>query len=136
VMVVLKVPVGKKVRFDESVANRLHPFTIRINRSEKWNRYRNDVDFDYDDNFDYDTNVDYIMTEDGLRRLDTQGNIVPEENTDDKKGNKNENDSIQQEPGNQPDTQRYRYKRTATKEIADNHFKDPMPLQPITINVF
>lgn len=69
VLVVIKVPVGKKIRFDESVSKRLHPFNMRINDNNRWNRYGDDVDFYSDNYFNYDTDVDYIMTEDGLRKL-------------------------------------------------------------------
>jgi phage shock protein PspC (stress-responsive transcriptional regulator) len=67
VIVVIRVPVGKKIRFDETV-DKLHSFTIQVNKKWKKNKYRRwrDDDWDWDkDWFEYDVNTDYIMGEDG-----------------------------------------------------------------------
>lgn len=143
VMVVIKVPVGKKIRFDESVARRLHAFNIHINDGRRWNQYNEDIDFDSDDYFNYDTNVDYIMTEDGLRKLDRNGNIVEQKRSDwnDDEG-KIKEDTIKPEQPNSPDSpQRYRYQTPkqdkpattpTTKQIVEN--TDAPYLRPITVS--
>lgn len=143
VMVVIKVPVGKKIRFDESVARRLHAFNIHINDGRRWNQYNDDIDFDSDDYFNYDTDVDYIMTEDGLRKLDRNGNIVEQKRSDwnDDEGKVKE-DTIKPEQPISPDTQqRYRYQTPkqdkpattpATKQIVEN--TDAPYLRPITVS--
>lgn len=62
----IEVPVGKKIRFDETL-EKLHAFNIRLNNKKNW-RGKNRTDWDFDDeSFDFITNVDYIMTEDGLK---------------------------------------------------------------------
>ena len=64
IIVNIKVPVGKKIRFDESV-DRLHPYNVRIYRRNRWNRNDYDIDWDWDNYFAYNTNVDYVMGGDG-----------------------------------------------------------------------
>ena len=147
VLVQIKIPVGKKIRIDESVANRFNPFEIRINRSSKYNRYRSDFDVDFDDYFDYDTNVDYIMTEDGLRKLDANGNIIqPKKETDaneDNNDNENKDDSIKEKTPD-TDTLRYRYKKPSEEKAPEKNTKQIVEqiklnnkadiLIPITVN--
>jgi phage shock protein PspC (stress-responsive transcriptional regulator) len=65
VVVIIRVPVGKKIRFDQTI-NKLHSFNITINERRRWNE-KNKMDWDIDDdNFNYQTNVDYTMGADGL----------------------------------------------------------------------
>ncbi|HMG67475.1 MAG TPA: PspC domain-containing protein [Chitinophagaceae bacterium] len=64
VVVVIEVPVNKKIRFDETV-NKLHSLTIRTDRDKKWHRNNGDFDINWDEYFDYDTDVDYEMGKDG-----------------------------------------------------------------------
>jgi hypothetical protein len=64
----IQVPVGKKIRFDESLIHAYNPWVIR--RAGKdyryWNRrYGYDNDWDYDNYFDWDSDVDYVMGSDG-----------------------------------------------------------------------
>jgi len=74
VIVIIKVPAGKKIRFDESV-DKLHAFTITVNERRDWRR-RNRMDWDMDNNaFGYAVNVDYIMGADGQLK-DAGGNTV------------------------------------------------------------
>ena len=58
------VPVGKKIRFDESVNNKLNPANIRIKRSYRRNRV---VDIDVEDDYwhRFRSGVDYVMGIDG-----------------------------------------------------------------------
>jgi phage shock protein PspC (stress-responsive transcriptional regulator) len=66
VVVSLRVPVGKMIRFDESV-NHFHPWNVRL--KENTHRFRSrrtyDVDWDFDTRFDWNSDVDYIMNADG-----------------------------------------------------------------------
>jgi phage shock protein PspC (stress-responsive transcriptional regulator) len=64
VVVVVEVPEGKKIRFDETV-NKLHALSIRTEQSKKWHRYTGDFDLNWDEYFDWETNVDYTMGKDG-----------------------------------------------------------------------
>jgi hypothetical protein len=60
----IQVPVGKKLRFDESVTDKLNPVEIRMrDRRSRLRRAR--IDMDYNDWFEYRTNVDYVMTDKG-----------------------------------------------------------------------
>lgn len=67
VIVELAVPVGKIIRFDESVVEKLRPFNIRIRENNR--RYsRRNYDWDYDSYIDWKSNVDYVMTAGGTLR--------------------------------------------------------------------
>ena len=59
VELVIQVPVGKKLRFDESIARKLKHVEVRTNDG------RNRGRIDFDDWFGYRTNVDYVMTDKG-----------------------------------------------------------------------
>ncbi|MFN4314167.1 MAG: PspC domain-containing protein [Chitinophagaceae bacterium] len=75
VQVEILVPVGKQIRFDESVRRKLHPFGPRIRVREGGRRY---MDFDdWDDYYRYRfrSNVDYTMDQDGNLR-DSAGRVL------------------------------------------------------------
>jgi len=64
VIVLIRVPAGKKIRFDETI-DKLHSFNVMINDRDDWRKNGNkDWDFE-DESFGYKTNVDYIMGADG-----------------------------------------------------------------------
>ena len=74
VIVIIRVPAGKKIRFDETI-DKLHSFNITINEGNDWRRNgKRDWDLE-DDSFGYKTNVDYIMGADGLLK-DPSGTTV------------------------------------------------------------
>ena len=60
----IQVPVGKKLRFDESVTDKLNPVEVRM-RDRRSRLRRSRIDMDYNDWFEYRTNVDYVMTDKG-----------------------------------------------------------------------
>jgi phage shock protein PspC (stress-responsive transcriptional regulator) len=65
VIVEISVPVGKTIRFDESI-QKLNETNIRI-KEKNGNRYRREWDMDWDDDnyFDWKTDIDYVMNADG-----------------------------------------------------------------------
>jgi hypothetical protein len=63
-IVIIYVPTGKKIRFDETV-NKLHNIDLNIG-DNNWDRKHRDIDFDTEYYFDYNVNVDYTMGADGL----------------------------------------------------------------------
>ncbi|MDQ3278699.1 MAG: hypothetical protein M3Q06_10250, partial [Bacteroidota bacterium] len=71
VMVEISVPVGKQIRFDHSVGDKLNPFNIRVsdndrnNRRRNWNRRNWDIDWDNNRYYDWEPDTDYYMTADG-----------------------------------------------------------------------
>jgi hypothetical protein len=65
VLVEIRVPVGKRIRFDESVREKLNPYNIRIRDERGWGRRGVDIDFDEYDYFEWKPAVDYIMTDRG-----------------------------------------------------------------------
>jgi hypothetical protein len=61
VEVIIQVPVGKKLRFDESVSNKLKHVEVRTYDGRGRRRGR----IDFNDWFGFRTNVDYVMTDKG-----------------------------------------------------------------------
>ena len=71
VMVEIQVPVGKQIRFDNSVGEKLNPYDIRVsendrnNRRRSWDRRRWEIDWDNNWYYDWQPDTDYYMTADG-----------------------------------------------------------------------
>jgi phage shock protein PspC (stress-responsive transcriptional regulator) len=95
VIVVIEVPVNKKVRFDETV-NKLHALSIRTERDRRWHRYNGDFDMNWDEYFDYETDVDYVMGKDGYL-VNTAKPEKKENNENDSNERKNKKEQLQQE---------------------------------------
>jgi hypothetical protein len=81
-MVEIKMPVGKRIYFDETLKDKLHPINIKMNDRRRWNRDRwrdgwngDDWNMDWDEYnaFYWDSNVDYVMKENG--ELEKAGKI-------------------------------------------------------------
>ncbi len=66
VLVVVEVPVGKKIELDRSIDN-YEWFNVNLNRRRGWN---NDWEENWDRNYGWQSNVEYTMTPDGLERTD------------------------------------------------------------------
>lgn len=92
VMVEIQVPVGKQIRFDNSVGEKLNPYDIRVSENDRTNRRRNwnrrNWDFEWENNWYYDwqPNTDYYMTADGkLKEVgipETEKQTTPETRKD------------------------------------------------------
>lgn len=67
VIAAIQVPVGKQIRFDESIEQAYNPWVVRRTyKGNYWNRrYQYETDWDYDYSFDWDANTDYVMTTEG-----------------------------------------------------------------------
>lgn len=78
VMVEIHVPVGKRIRFDESVREKLNPYNMRIRDDRGWHRREIDIDFDDYDSFEWQPNVDYVMTTSGELREAGQVTVTNE----------------------------------------------------------
>lgn len=98
VTVLISVPVGKQIRFDETI-DKLSPMTVHMSSKYEKKKWKKNYDFDFDEQFEYRTDVDYTMGEDGYLK-DPSGKGVKENNnnnttsgTDTYKYN-NDNDSI------------------------------------------
>ena len=64
VLMEIEVPVGKQIRFDESI-NKLEMSEIKLERSGNWRRDRWEMDWDDDAFYDWQPGVDYVMNENG-----------------------------------------------------------------------
>lgn len=63
VEVVIKVPVGKKIRFDESVREKLNPAELKYRKRDRRNGF--EVVFNERTSYWWNSNTDYVMQEDG-----------------------------------------------------------------------
>jgi len=121
VIVVIEVPVNKKIRFDETV-NKLHALSIRTDRDRKWHRYNGDFDINWDEYFDYETDVDYVMGKDGylINPSTPEKKENDENNSNDRKNKKQQ---LQQELKKIEDEERvdsiHKKSQPVTSETAD-----------------
>jgi phage shock protein PspC (stress-responsive transcriptional regulator) len=97
VIVEVQVPVGKQIRFDESVSDAYNPWVVRraSKESRYWRRNHYNMDWDYDDYFDWDENVDYVMGTDG-RLIRADKATVDSTGVYEKKSDKNKLKEIQE----------------------------------------
>lgn len=148
VTVVVKVPVGKQIRFDRSIERKLNPVNYRFTHKNRWNRFDEDWDVDVYTDFDYSADVDYVMTVDGLRRTDGKDNEKYKYNNRDAQDElqeierrKEELKEREQEIKKEIDTNRYRYQpgkpaadTAKTKAIANHQENNSLLFQPITVS--
>ena len=71
----IEVPVGRKIRFDESVNEKLNPVKFKVKRTYRNRRVVN-IEVDEDNYFHFRSGVDYIMGIDGSLK-DPLGNTAP-----------------------------------------------------------
>jgi phage shock protein PspC (stress-responsive transcriptional regulator) len=96
VLVEIKVPVGKIIRFDESVIDKLNEGHIRFGSRYGNRRWRGDDSEWYDDDyFDYKTGVDYVMMPNG--RLEEAGTQTIKTTTETTEPATRRNDTTQQD---------------------------------------
>lgn len=97
VLVEIKVPVGKKIRFDQSVVDKLDAVRIRFSNRYDDRRWRRNDDYDWydDDYFNYRTGVDYVMMPNG--RLEEEGSLVTPGATEKTDTGTRRNDTTQQD---------------------------------------
>lgn len=108
VLVIVEVPVGKKIMIDKSV-NNYDWFNINVHRRRGLNI---DSDDNWEDSYSWNSNVRYVMTHDGLERIDKE----KQENTKLKNGKfklkADENGvEIEAEGEVEDDNGSYRYKK-------------------------
>ena len=105
-LVEIKVPVGKQIRFDHSVSEKLNPYDIRIGENDRQNRRRNwnrrNWDFEWDNNWYYDwsPDTDYYMTAEGRLKevgIPAEEPTTPETNTDTLRTEQTQNTPLPQE---------------------------------------
>jgi hypothetical protein len=77
VLVEIRVPVGKKIQFDESVVDKFNDVHIRFRSSRHNNR---NYDWDDDEYFDWRPNIEYTMTSSG--ELNAAGETITDDNND------------------------------------------------------
>jgi len=134
VIVVVYIPVGKKIMIENSV-NRYDWFNLNVGRRHiNWEDGRNDYSNDYDDegfslqnNYNWNSDVQYIMTADGLQRVNSLGKLGdrPERPEKSERPEKKEKVEAPENP-TQPDKGGYRYK-TPQAPAKKNNADTPVP---------
>ncbi len=71
----IKIPEGRKIRFDQTVERKLNPVNIRVYRNRRWTKRGLDITFDDREWFPWISGVDYVMGSDGKLK-DSNGNSV------------------------------------------------------------
>jgi phage shock protein PspC (stress-responsive transcriptional regulator) len=115
VEVEILVPFGKKIRFDESVIEKLNPISFRVRNRYRGNRIMN-IEINDDYSFPFRTGIDYVMGING-ELTDTNGHSPNSSNYRDNDTKKDSVD-IQQELENEK-----RRKDRIEKEKEDNDKK-------------
>jgi hypothetical protein len=105
VLLTIKVPVGKKIRFDETVRRKLNPGSIKYTER----RRRNNIEFVFNDNasFWWRSDKDYIMQDNGELK-DTSGKTIQanrrdyyyDDSDNDRNNNGNDGYRYEQDPKN------------------------------------
>jgi hypothetical protein len=65
VLIEIKMPVGRRIVFHESVKERLHPVKVRMSERRRWNDGNWNMDWDEWNAFYWDSNKEYVMAENG-----------------------------------------------------------------------
>jgi phage shock protein PspC (stress-responsive transcriptional regulator) len=144
VLVEIKVPVGKQIRFDYSVGEKLNPYDIRVgenenrNRKRSWNR-RTYIDWNNNDFYDWEADTDYYMTAEG--KVQKTGVSITEKPTapiDNRKDSirremQRKIDSLDQTGDNEP-VEELTEETTKTREIGGD-IPTPMPI-PFVPTIF
>ena len=126
VQIEILVPVGKMIRFDESVRRKLHPFGFRVPK-----RDRNDyVDFDdWGDYYRYRMlpNIDYTMDENG-NLLDESGRILNRyrRNSYDQRNERRSSDTNRQTRPQRRDTSRETM--NDQEDLSSASISSPLPM--------
>jgi phage shock protein PspC (stress-responsive transcriptional regulator) len=92
----IEIPVGKRIRFDETVSYKLNPMNVKVRRGRNWRN--NNIDFEFNNyhGFPWKSNTDYIMGENGeLKNAD--GTPVSDYNNYRYNNNRNDSNLINEE---------------------------------------
>jgi hypothetical protein len=116
IMVEIKVPVGKKIVFDESIEGKLHDVNIRFSDRRRWNRDGWDMDWDDNSYFDWKPGVEYIMTGDDKLVEATAETTKPTDVYEYKKDNKDSLRKAIEEAEKQLEQNRQRLEEAEKKE--------------------
>ncbi len=116
VLVVVEVPVGKKIQLRRNVDG-YEWFTVNFDRRRGWNR---DWENNWDNTYWWQTNVEYVMTPEGLERTDKPA----KDNDDDSSGDESFKTSVESNgvkikvEGKVKDNKTYRYKADSNEAPA------------------
>lgn len=125
VIVQIEVPVGKQIRFDESLEEAYNPWVVRsAKESRGWGNTRYRYDWDFDDHFDWNANVDYVMDTDG--RLTRVGALDDDRNTDNESIDQYQyrNDSVQLQQQYEEQKRRAEEEQQKLKELEQQMKKE------------
>lgn len=61
----IRIPEGKKIRFDESIEYKLNPVRMRVRNNRSWRNRGINIDIDDNGHLPWNVNTDYVMGKDG-----------------------------------------------------------------------
>ena len=115
------VPVGKKLRFDESVDKKLNSINIKVERSRRRNRIRN-IEFNDDNQFRYRSGIDYVMGIDGELKAPAGTTFSDSKSTNDYRYDNNNDSILKQRQVN--DNQKQLEEEKRKKEESERKIKE------------
>lgn len=116
----IKIPVGKKIVFDESIDKKLHAVSFRHDRNRRW--YRNDWNFDHDEISRWRTGVEFTMGADGILR--SNGATKQRSSTPSNGEYRYPDDSIRNQPATNDDIQRQIEQEKIRQKEAEERIRD------------
>jgi phage shock protein PspC (stress-responsive transcriptional regulator) len=144
VIMEIQIPVGKKIRFDESLVHAYNAWVVR--RSSRSDRYWDkrdgyQMDWDYDDYFDWDADVDYVMGTNGTLINPNKVNKDDKENEKPSRKSSKHDDSIrrkieERERQNEIDRQKLEEGTDVPDSSSTGYRKESKSNQSFTGNAF
>ena len=116
----IKIPVGKRIVFDESIDDKLNAVSFKQRRNRRW--YRNDWNFDYDDVRRWRTNVEFTMGSDGVLR--SNGRTIDQPSRPSDGEYRYQDDNIKNQPANNDDIQRQIEEEKIKQKEAEDRIRD------------
>ncbi|HVF96210.1 MAG TPA: hypothetical protein VM871_02750, partial [Flavisolibacter sp.] len=147
VVVEIRIPVGRQIRFDRTVADKLNPFNVRVTESENYGRRRNwsrrDWNYEWDNNSyqDWEADTDYYMATNGkLKKVGDAESKVPEKPVNKTKDSllreyQRKLDSIESTGSENEDEALPKQEETVQKREIGGELPTPMPV-PFVPTIF
>jgi phage shock protein PspC (stress-responsive transcriptional regulator) len=119
----IKIPVGKKIVFDQSIDDKLNAVSFRQRRNRRW--YRNDWNYDYDDVRRWRTNVEFTMGSDGVLRSNGRTMDLPSSPSRPSNGEyRYQDDNIKSQPATEDDIQKQIEEEKQKRQKSEEKIRD------------
>lgn len=116
----IKIPVGKKIIFDESIDNKLNVVSFKRNRNRRW--YRDGWDFDHDEVRRWRTGVEFTMGADGVLRSNGKTKDQPSRPSNGEY--RYQDDNIKNQPATDDDIQKQIEEEKQKRQKSEEKIRD------------